>query len=403
MKMSTKRELMMGFVFMITSLAIGCSMNVAKPYGATISGSDILQEVIEPELSSGLEVIKSDIDVVEPQIEPESEAEPVSEIIPEDTHIVIRSVGDLLFHSDIYKMAYNSELEVYDFSGIYKNVEDDFNSADLMIANAESVYVPEELGYSGYPRFGTPRENLETLAEIGVDVLTTANNHSLDKGFEGLSSSLDYMDLVGIKHTGTARSQEERDTILYRNVEGIPVAILSYTYGTNGIPKPADKDYCVNLIDKDLIHNDILKAREEGKAELVIVAMHWGVEYQINPTAQQEELAQFLADEGVDIVLGCHPHVLEPMEMIGNTLVIYSMGNFVANQNDYLTHHTAVFEIQIKKDGETGKISLEKATYRPMYIQKNSGNPRVELIDASDEDAEVIRDIIGPDIINENE
>ena len=233
-------------------------------------------------------------------------------------------------------------------------------------------------GYSNYPQFNSPEELAYDLADMGIDVLSTAGNHCLDKGFSGLSNTLNVLDNANISHTGTARTEEERDTILFKDVNGIKVAFISYTYGTNGIPIPDGKDFCVNLIDKDLIKKDIESAKSQN-ADVIISCMHWGIEYQTKQNAEQEELADFLFQNGVDIILGNHPHVLQPMEKKTVTLedgtvkdcfVIYAFGNFICDQNAENTRNSIILNMDITKNPD-GKISIDNIDYVPIYMYKN--------------------------------
>lgn len=234
-------------------------------------------------------------------------------------------------------------------------------------------------GYSNYPRFNSPDELAYDLSEMGLDVLSTAGNHCLDKDFSGLSNTIDVLDKANISHTGTFKSENERDTILLKDVNGVKIAILSYTYGTNGITIPDDKRFCVNLIDKDLIKKDIEKAKFQN-ADVIIACMHWGVEYQTKPNSEQEDLADFLFENGVDIILGNHPHVLQPMEKRTITLengtskdcfIIYSLGNFICDQNAENTRNSIILNLNITIN-PNGKLSFDSINYIPIYMYKNN-------------------------------
>lgn len=309
----------------------------------------------------------------------------------EDTIINIVGIGDSLCHSQNFKDAYNSETKTYDFSPMFKNITKYVENATIAVGNLETSLGGKERGFSGYPAFNSPDELAFDLKEMGIDILTTGNNHSLDTGYAGLTRTLDVLDGYGISHTGTARSQEEQNTILMKDLNGIKTAFLNYTYGTNGIPLPKGKEYCVNLIDKEFMKSQIEKAKEEG-AELICVSMHWGAEYRLKPTAEQEELAEFLIKNGADVILGNHSHVPEPMEMKKVTLedgteregfVIYSMGNFFSAQTQNYTRDTLIVNVEIRKNGESGKITIDKATYTPVYVYDNGVNAkdRYELLD----------------------
>ena len=322
----------------------------------------------------------------------------VAEQVPKDTVINIVGIGDTLCHSQNFKDAYNKETGTYDFSPMFKNIKKYFDDATVAVGNLETTLAGEDRGYSGYPTFNSPDELALDLKELGIDILTTANNHCIDKGYTGLERTLNVLDEYGIAHTGTSRSEEEQNTILMKDLNGIKTAFLCFTYGTNGIPIPSGKEYSVNLIDKDLIKEQLDKAKEEG-AELICVSMHWGAEYRLKPTSEQEDLAEFLIKNGADIILGNHAHVPEPMEMKTVTLddgtnregfVIYSMGNFFSAQTDNYTRDTLILNVEVRKDGKTGKITIDKATYTPVYVYDNGQNAkdRYELLDVE----QVIKD-----------
>ena len=229
------------------------------------------------------------------------------------------------------------------------------------------------------------------IKNIGIDVLSTANNHSMDKGANGVVSTLDALDEIGISHTGTYRSKEEQEEILVKEANGVKIAFLAFTYGTNGIPVPQGKEYLVNLIDKDLIKKQIDLAKKK-EVDIICASMHWGIEYAQRQSKEQEELADFLFQNGVDIIIGNHAHVIEPMEKKEITLedgtekevfVVYALGNFVSGQVKEHTKSTAILDMQIRKSGETGKISIDSVDYIPVYCyDKGAGvRNRYELID----------------------
>ena len=303
--------------------------------------------------------------------------------VPDPITIHMTATGDIMCHLTNIKNAYNSNSKDYDFSNVFKNIENYTKNADITIGNLETTFAGKSRGYTGYPTFNTPEVLGKNLKDIGFDVLCTANNHSMDKGYSGVESTLDFLDQYGISHMGTARSKQEQDTILVKDVNGIKIAFLAYTYGTNGITVPSDKDYCVNLIDKDLIKKHISLAKAE-EVDVICVSMHWGTEYRLTPHSSQEELADFLFKNGVDIILGSHPHVLEPMEKRTVTLedgtqkdgfVIYSLGNFVSGQIYANTKSTVILDIQITKNPE-GKISIDTVNYTPVYLYDKGSNAK---------------------------
>lgn len=309
----------------------------------------------------------------------------------DDSFATIVSFGDALCHSPVFNAAYNKKTGVYDFSPMFKYVKKYFKNSTINIGNCESPMAGAKKGYSGYPTFNAPEHMAIDLKELGVDIMTTANNHALDKGFDGLSSTLNFLDDSEIAHVGTARTEKEQNTILFKDLNGIKTAFLAYTYGTNGITVPKNKKFCINLINKNFMLKQIKQAKKEG-AELIVVSMHWGIEYQTTENAEQDELAKFLIKNGVNIILGSHPHVLQPMKMLKvktdkgkkkEGLVIFSQGNFFSNQRELNTRNTAIFNIKVKKSGKTGKVTVEKVTYIPIYVNiKSPGSKdRYELLD----------------------
>lgn len=302
---------------------------------------------------------------------------------PEPITIHMSAFGDTMCHLTNIKNAYDSSSKNYDFSNVFKNIRKYTENADITIGNLETTFAGNSRGYTGYPTFNAPEILGQNLKDIGVDVLTTANNHCMDKGNSGLVSTLNFLDNYGIAHTGTARNEDEQNTILIKDVNGIKIAFLSYTYGTNGITIPSDKTYSVNLIDKELIKKHITAAKEQN-VDVICVSMHWGIEYKLKPNSTQKELANFLFDNGVDIILGSHPHVLEPMEKRTITLndgttkdgfVIFSLGNFVSGQIYANTKSTVILDIQITKNSE-GKISIDSVKYTPVYLYDKGANSK---------------------------
>lgn len=301
----------------------------------------------------------------------------------ETTTIHMSVIGDIMSHSGNFKNAYNSSSKDYDFSNTFKNITKYIQNADIAVGNLETTFAGKSRGYSGYPTFNTPEALGKNLKDLGIDVLSTANNHCMDKGYSGLESTLNFLDEFGISHTGTSRSKDEQNTILIKDVNGIKIAFLSFTYGTNGITIPSDKKYAVNLIDKDLIKEQIKLAKEQN-VDLICVSMHWGIEYKLKQNKTQEDLADFLFENGADIILGSHPHVLEPMEKRTITLndgstkdgfVIYSLGNFMSGQIYANTKSTVILDIQLTKNADH-KITIDSINYIPLYLYDKGENSK---------------------------
>lgn len=310
--------------------------------------------------------------------------------MPEDIHFSMSVIGDIMCHNTQYKDAYVSSSDIYDFSYVFQDVKNYIADADIAIGNLETTFAGKARGYTSYPTFNTPEQLAYNLKDYGIDVVSTANNHCMDKGFSGLVSTLNYLNDAGISHTGTNSSQEEQNEILIKDVKGVKIAFLSFTYGTNGIPIPSDKPYAVNLIDEALIVNQLSLAKDQNP-DLICVNMHWGVEYQTKQNKEQERLANLLFENGVDIILGSHPHVLQPMEKRTVTLedgttkdcfVIYSLGNFMSGQVYPNTRNSVILNMSFTKSGETGKTYINEVDYVPIYTYKSSsGKQRYKVLD----------------------
>ena len=296
-----------------------------------------------------------------------------------DTTINMAFTGDIMCHNTIYNDAFDKQSNTYDFSYIFEDIKYNIQTADIAIGNLETTLAGAAKGYSSYPTFNTPENLAYTLKKIGFDVLSTANNHCYDSGYKGIESTIDYLNDADISHTGTFKSEEEQNKILIKNVKGINIAFLSFTYGTNGITVPSDKTYSVNLIDKDLIKKQLSLANSQNP-DMICVSMHWGIEYQTIPNTEQKELADFLFKNGADIIIGNHPHVLQNYEKREITLedgstkdgfVVYSLGNFLADQNKKYTRDSAILNLNITKNTE-GKIKINSVKYTPTYIYKDT-------------------------------
>jgi poly-gamma-glutamate capsule biosynthesis protein CapA/YwtB (metallophosphatase superfamily) len=285
--------------------------------------------------------------------------------------LTIGAIGDILIHDTVYQDAFNGT--EYNFNPIFENVKNTLESPDVLTANQESMLGGTDIGVSSYPMFNSPHEVADALVNTGVDIVSLANNHTLDKGERGILSATDYLNSIGLPHVGSYLNEEDRQKLRIINKNGIKLAFLSYTYGTNGIPIPDGKDFLVNLINRDLMSDEIHRAKKE--ADVVIMSIHWGNEYQRIPTDEQKELANFLANEGVDIIFGSHPHVLQPMEWIQNedgrkTFVIYSLGNFISGQVRDYKDIGGMATVEITKHvTETGKnIELSNPAFYPTFV-----------------------------------
>lgn len=314
-------------------------------------------------------------------------------IIPPDISINMSIIGDIMCHNSQYMDAYSESTKEYNFEYVFEDIKQYTQNADITVGNLETTFAGKERGYSSYPTFNTPEVLGQNLKDIGLDVLCTANNHSLDKGYSGLESTIKKLDELGLDHTGTYSSEESSKNHLIKDVNGIKIGFLAYTYGTNGIPVPSGKDYCINLISDDKILSDLASIKTL-EPDVIAVFMHWGQEYVQKPTAEQERLANLLFENGADIIIGSHPHVLEKMEKRTVTLpdgttkdgfVIYSLGNFISGQVKAYTKQSIILNLKITKHGEDESITIDEATYTPIYMYKGTGTRKYKLLDIEKE------------------
>ncbi len=362
------------------ALLAGCGRELPASGGVQDPPAAAPEEVLaEPE--------ETPVEVPEEPSEPES---------PAPTTATLAVCGDAMSHMPVTNDAWDGEK--YDYVRVMSGAKSRVEAADYAVVNLETTFAGGPK-YSGYPAFNSPDGMAQGLKDLGFDLCLTANNHSLDKGWSGLSRTLDVLDETGLAHVGTSRSQEERDAnLVVADVGGISVAFLGYTYGTNGIPVPKDHPYCINVfntdylsglreLDRDRLAADLEQA-EAADADLIAVMIHWGVEYQTKQNAYQEEIADFLFANGADIILGGHSHVPQPMEL--RTLedgrqgfVCYSLGNFISSQNDEYTDTTAVLTLELTRDNETGEAQVTGYSYAPMYMldREAGAKPRFQLLD----------------------
>ncbi|MBQ7690034.1 MAG: CapA family protein [Muribaculaceae bacterium] len=279
-------------------------------------------------------------------------------------------VGDAMQHSPQLSASHRGG-GMYDYSACFRYVEDDIRQADYAVVNLECP-----LGgapYSGYPAFSAPDSYAAQLKQSGFDLFLTANNHCLDRRDRGLRRTLTALDSLGIPHIGTYANPDERNrqVPLITTIKGVRFAFLCYTYGTNGITVQGDA--VVDHIDRSLIARDLQAARDRG-AQVLCVNLHWGIEYQLQPVASQRDLADWLVEQGVDLIIGGHPHVVEPMEMRHSqthdkdVLLVYSMGNFISNQRDIDSRGGAMVKVSVTMNGS--KPLVHNPSCKLFFVQK---------------------------------
>ncbi len=325
------------------------------------------------------EDLLEDIEDIEDSNESSRSAQEI--IRPKEETVTLAVVGDIMIHIEEVQAGYNSKTKGYKFDYMFEPIKPYIETADIAIGNLETTLTDGKKGYTGYPRFSSPKELAVALKNTGFDLLTTANNHSLDKNFQGLSYTIDALDHAGLLHTGTYRTKEESETILILDKKGIKIAFLAYTYGTNGIPVEKGKEFSINMIDKEKIAADIAKAKR-NLADVICVSIHFGNEYHRTPSQNQKELVDFLIQNGTDIIIGSHPHVLQPMEMRKVTqdakekdvFVIYSMGNLISAQTDRYKDSSIILKMSITKDFENNNIKLHQVEYTPIWVDLSRVN-----------------------------
>jgi poly-gamma-glutamate capsule biosynthesis protein CapA/YwtB (metallophosphatase superfamily) len=289
--------------------------------------------------------------------------------------ISVSIVGDIMCHSVQYKYARVSA-DSFNFDPAFSVISKYLSGSDFLFGNFETVTAGKNVGYSGYPYFNTPDEFITALRHTGFDLLTTANNHAIDRGEKGIRRTIEHIKLNHLRYNGTFLSERDRDSIRILNIKGIKIAFLAYSYGTNGNPIPKGKKYLVNLIDTVQIRKDINLAREEG-TDIVLVHFHFGDEYKRLPNNYQKEIVKKTVESGADIIVGGHTHVLQPIEYfktknagLDSGFVIYSMGNFISNQRWRYSDGGAVLTFSLTRNATKDSIYLNNVDYLPIWVFK---------------------------------
>ena len=330
--------------------------------------------------------------VMEPSIEEQSTESTVEEdfIEPE---VDLLMVGDILLHDNVQNSGKLPD-GTYNYDHLFENVVEDIQAADIAIANQEVILGGTELGLSGYPAFNGPFEVGDALVNAGFDVILHATNHTLDRGKKALLNCLDFWETnhPEVAVLGAFDSQEDYDNSIYVYEEdGLKIAILNYTYGTNGIPSPSDMPYAVARLEEEKVISDLQKA--EGLADFTVVCPHWGTEYQHKQSAEQEKWANLFMEYGADLVIGTHPHYIQPVEMLTGEndeemLVYYSLGNFInsTNENGRGTADRmvgAMAQVTIAKN-EAGKAYIKEYGVEPLVTQLLYGTQEITTYKLAD-------------------
>jgi poly-gamma-glutamate capsule biosynthesis protein CapA/YwtB (metallophosphatase superfamily) len=296
---------------------------------------------------------------------------------PKDVEITIAAVGDLMCAGHQFQLAQTGPNE-YDFFPSYQAVRPLLDGADLTLGNLETNLAGEEQGYRGFPRFNTPDAYAAPLREAGFDVLFTSNNHAMDNGEAGVRRTIRILDELGLGHTGSFADTSDRDSVRIVNVKGIKIGLLSYTSTTNGLGVPRGKGYLVNYIHFPRMKRDIARARALG-AEVVLTYFHFGTEYSHDPNWWQETVVAEAIGNGADIILGSHPHVVQPVRFfktqnacLDSGIVCFSLGNFLANEYRKGGDAGVIMNLRLKRDGATQAISLSGVDYVPTWTYRGT-------------------------------
>ena len=306
--------------------------------------------------------------------EPEPDLEP-----PPPRRFTIAATGDILIHAAVWERAAayaDGSDQPFDFRPMFARVAPLLRAADLGVCHMETPVSADDIGLSSFPVFNVPHEIVDAVRWAGYDTCSTSSNHSLDQGADGIATTLDALDRAGLSHAGTARTRAEsrRPTIL--DVNGVRVAHLSYSYGFNGFQPPADRPWVANLIDPEAIVREARKARARG-AEFVMVSLHWGSQYVVAPTSEQLAVGrQVLKAKAVDLILGHHAHVVQPIDRIRGEYVVYGLGNILSNMTTSCTGCTAgvqdgvIAHLTVVERGR--RFVVKRVSYTPTWVEQGT-------------------------------
>lgn len=382
-----KRGIISALVIILLSMLLqGCLQQAALPEGDTAEASSVVAKAYEA---------------------PE----------PKFIEVSIAAVGDIMVHGPQLRAQFNLASNSYDFTNNFKYVEKYLKASDIAIGNLETTFGGAERGYSSFPMFNTPDELAAALRKAGFRVLSTANNHALDTGKNGLIRTLEVLRENHLIPIGTRASLDEKGYYV-SNVKGISIGFTAYTFETprqgeykalNALKIPKDTEALIDTFSYEYLEEDLAKIKdrinlikEEG-AELVVVSIHWGNEYRRASNDYQKRIAEALADFGADIIFGSHPHVLQPIQLIQSkhrsepTLVCYSLGNFLSNQryeiiSNRYTEDGLIVNVKVKKDLSDNSVSISQVEYAPTWIHRFNKDGKViyeilPLLDALENEA----------------
>lgn len=381
-----------GWVAVVALVAAGCSAGDDQADGGSEGESDPSESTSEP---------TADEPNDDPTEDPPASPTEATTQEPEPRAFTVAMSGDVLLHSGTWDTAEADAARAgrggLDFGPMFADMKPALRSVDLAICHLETPLATPRGPFASYPVFNAPPQVVSGLQEAGYDVCSTASNHSVDQGGDGLVRTLKTLNRADMEHFGTALSRKGSRRIDVVDVAEVPVALLNYTYGTNGIPLPSDMPWSVPLIDPERIVADAARARREG-AEVVLVSLHFGTEYSTAPDSYQTSVVNRITrSPDIDLVYGHHAHVPQPFDKVNGTWVAYGLGNFIAQQltsmPDTYRGITARFSFREKPSGE---FRVTDAAYLPTLITAYvSGDPRMRVLDA----AAALRDPATPDAL----
>lgn len=314
----------------------------------------------------------------------------------------ISAVGDIMCYEN-QMVAAQKEDGSYDFAPAFAAIKPYLEGANLTVGNLELNFCGAEAGYEGFPRFKAPESLATALKNAGFDLLQTANTYSIQNGINGLNSTIAHLTAQGLDHLGTYHTPEakaDHQGVIIKNVNGIRIAFFAYTKGMNNMSLPEDYTHSVDVLYTDYssnyseINTDALlrsiKAAKDSKADVIVAMLHWGNEYELEPTQSQNEIADFLFSNGVDVILGSHSHEVGPMEMRTvtvdgrekNVFLAYSLGNFFSSMTEGSSQASVILNLEFTMDAETGETTISKVDYTPVYlVDKGEGTAnRYEIL-----------------------
>ncbi|MBN8048319.1 MULTISPECIES: CapA family protein [Paraclostridium] len=309
-------------------------------------------------------------------------------------NVTISAIGDIMAHDDQLKAQFDKDTNTYSFDNNFRYVKPYIANSDLAIGNLETTLAGPKAKYSSFPKFNSPDELADAIKNSGVDIVSTINNHTYDRGSDGVYRTIDVLNSKDIEHVGTQKNDED-ENFLIKDIDGVKLGITAYSYGQvygsttalNGLNIDYNDLNNLNIFNSsyvDIAFNEIkdtLDVMNNKETDLQAVILHWGDEYTRQPNKFQKELAKKLCDYGVDIIIGSHPHMVQPIEMIksdendNETLVIYSLGNFLSNQrneilNKKYTEDGVIANIGINKNLNTGETKISNVEYIPTWVNK---------------------------------